>query len=77
MIVYVFWRCLAVFIEIMEQSGGKIRYDCFEKPAKNLFLKFYDKKYTDDYKGIQYSSYYDDENCDDYDKEIKTDEIDK
>ena len=75
-----FWRCLAVFIEIMEQSGGKIRYDRFEKPAKNLFLKFYDKKYTDDYKGIQYtpySSYYDDETCEDYDKEIKTDEIDK
>ena len=38
-----FWRCLAVFIEIMEQSGGKIRYDRFEKPAKNLFMKFYDK----------------------------------
>ena len=69
-----FWRCLTVFNEIMEQSGGKIRYDRFEKPAKNLFMKFYDKKYTDDYKGIQYtpySSYYDDETCDDYDKEIK------
>ncbi len=38
-----FWRCLAVFNEIMEHSGGKIRYDRFEKPAKNLFMKFYDK----------------------------------
>jgi len=96
-----FWRCLAVFIEIMEHSGGKIRYDRFEKPAKNLFMKFYDKKYTDDmrkkdapasaaqagarawaneYKGIKYtpySSYYYDETCDDYDKEIKIDEIDR
>ena len=33
----------------MEQSGGKIRYDRFEKPAKNLFMKFYNKKYTDDF----------------------------
>ncbi len=69
-----FWRCLAVFIEIMEHSGGKIRYDRFEKPAKKLFLKFYDKKYTDAYKEFKYtpySSYYDDENCDDYEKEIK------
>ncbi len=36
-------------------------------------------KYTDDYKGIKYtpySSYYDDETCEDYDKEIKSDEID-
>ena len=39
-------------MEIMEHSGGKIRYDRFEKPAKNLFMKFYDKKYSDDYKGI-------------------------
>ena len=30
-----FWRCLTVFKEIMEQSGGKIEYDRFEKPAKN------------------------------------------
>ncbi len=75
-----FWRCLAVFFDIMEHSGGKIRYDRFEKPAKKLFLKFYDKKYIDDYKGIKYtpySSYYDDENCDDYEKEIKIDEIDR
>ena len=43
-------------------------------------MKFYNKKYTDDYKGIQYtpySSYYDDETCEDYDKEVKIDEIDK
>ena len=75
-----FWRCLTVFKEIMEQSEGKIRYDRFEKPAKNLFMKFYNKKYTDDYKGIQYtpySSYYDDETCEDYDKDVKIDEIDK
>ena len=75
-----FWRCLAVFNEIIESSGGKIRYDRFEKPAKNLYMQFYDKKYTDDYKGIKYtpySSYYDDETCEDYDKEIKSDEIDK
>ena len=39
----------------MEQSGGKIRYDRFKKPAKNLFMKFYNKKYTDDHKGIQYT----------------------
>ncbi len=31
-----FWRCLAIFIEIMEHSGSKITYDCFEKPAKKL-----------------------------------------
>ncbi len=52
----------------------------FREASQKLFLKFYDKKYTDDYKGIQYtpySSYDDDENCDDYDKEIKTDEIDE
>ncbi len=75
-----FLEILAVFFEIMEHAGGKIRYDRFEKPAKNLFLKFYDKKYIDDYKGIKYtpySSYYDDENCDDYEKETKIDEIDK
>ena len=45
-----------------------------------LFMKFYNKKYTDDYKGIQYtsySSYYDDETCEDYDKDVKIDEIDK
>jgi hypothetical protein len=29
-----FWRCLAVFIEIMEQSGGKIRYNRFENQLK-------------------------------------------
>ena len=43
-------------------------------------MKSYNKKYTDDYKGIQYtpySSYYDDETCEDYDKEVKIDEIDK
>ena len=37
-------------------------------------------KFIVDYKGIKYtpySSYYDDETCDDYDKEIKIDEIDK
>ncbi len=37
-------------------------------------MKFYNNRQTDDYKGIQYtlySSYSDDENCDDYDKEIK------
>ena len=64
----------------MEQSGEKIRYDRFEKQAKNLFMKFYNKKYTNDYKGIQYtpySSYYDDETCEDYDKDVKIDEIDK
>ena len=43
-------------------------------------MKFYNKKCTDDYKGIQntpYSSYCDDETCEDYDKEVKIDEIDK
>jgi hypothetical protein len=41
---------IAVFVEIMEHSGGKARYDRFEKPAKNIFFQFYDKKYTDDNK---------------------------
>ena len=43
-------------------------------------MKFYNKKYTDAHKGIQYtpySSYYDDETCEDYDKDVKIDEIDK
>ena len=72
--------CVTVFDELMNQSGGKIRYDRFEKPAKNLFTKFYNKKFSDDYKVIQYtpqSSYYDDETCEYYDKEVKIDEIDK
>ena len=38
-----FWRCLIVFDELMNQSGGKIRYDLFEKPAKTLFMKYYNK----------------------------------
>jgi hypothetical protein len=52
----------------------------FRKTSQNLFSKFYDKKYTDDYKRIQYapfSSYYDDKICEVYDKEFKNDEIDK
>ena len=75
-----FWRCLTVFNEIMNHSGGKIDYRRFEKPAKNLFMKFYNIKYTNDYKGIQYtpySDYYDNEIVDYYDKEVKNDEIDK
>ena len=75
-----FWRCLAVFLAIVNSPGIKYDYRRFEKPAKNLYMQFYGKKYTDDYKGIKYtpySSYYDDETCEDYDKEIKTDEIDK
>jgi hypothetical protein len=74
-----FWRCLTVFNEIMNHSGGKIDYRTFENPTKNLFMKFCNKKYTADYKGIKYtpySSYYDDETCEDYDKEVKNDEID-
>ena len=35
-----FWRCLAVFDELINQSGGKIDYRRFEKPAKNMFKKF-------------------------------------
>ena len=41
-------------------------------------MKFYNKKYTDDYKGIQYTPYScDDKTCEDYDIEVKIDEIDK
>ena len=64
----------------MNHSGGKIDYRCFEKPAKNLYKQFYNLKYDENYKGIQYtpySSYYEDENVDCYDKEVKNDEIDK
>jgi hypothetical protein len=42
-------------------------------------MQFYNKKYTNDYKSILYtpcSSYYEDENVDDFDKEVKNDEID-
>ena len=35
-----FWRCLAVFDELMNQSGGKIDYRRFEKPAKNYLKSF-------------------------------------
>ncbi len=61
-----FWRCLAVFLQITNSPGIKYDYRRFEKPAKNLYMQFYDTKYNDDYKGIlytPYSSYYEDENC--------------
>lgn len=65
---------------LARMSGGKIYYRRFEKSAKKLFMKLYNKKYSDDYKEIKYTpyiSYYYDETCEDYDKEVKNDKIDK